>query len=159
MLAGIPEGVAGTRATLKIMARLVKQFKKDPTINLVALEIVRNVQGYDKYGEIRALQHYVRDKIQYRDDVEGVETIRTPLVTLQYAAGDCDDKATLLCALLATIGFSTQFIAVGFDGQEFSHVMAAARLGTRCIPCETILPNVEPGWFPHNANPVLPWNI
>jgi transglutaminase-like putative cysteine protease len=159
MLSGLPDGVAGTRATLKIMARLVKQFKKDPTINLLALELTRGLPSYDSMAEICALQRFVRDRIRYVMDVDGVETLRTPLVTLNMEAGDCDDKATLLCSLLSTIGYPCQFIAVGFDGENFSHVMAAAKLGTRVVPCETILPNVSPGWFPDGANPILPWNI
>jgi transglutaminase-like putative cysteine protease len=159
MLQGLPDGVAGTRATLKAMARLVKTFKKDPTINLLALEITRGLPSYDSMGEIKRLQNFVRDRIRYVMDVDGVETLRTPLVTLEYEAGDCDDKSVLLCTLLATIGYACQFIAVGFDGESFSHVMAAAKLGTRCIPCETIVPNVGPGWFPNGANPILPWNI
>ncbi len=159
MLSGIPDGVAGTRATLKAMARLVKQFKKDPTINLLALELTRGLRSYDSMGEITRLQHFVRDSIRYVMDVDGVETLRTPLVTLEYEAGDCDDKATLLCSLLATIGYSVQFLAVGFDNDCFSHVMAAAKLGTRCIPCETIVPGVNPGWFPNGVTNVLPWNI
>jgi transglutaminase-like putative cysteine protease len=159
MLSGIPDGVAGTRATLKAMTRLVKQFKKDPSINLLALELTRGLPSYDTLGEVHRLQNFVRDRIRYVMDVDGVETLRTPLVTLEYEAGDCDDKATLLCSLLATIGHPCQFIAMGFDGQGFSHVMAAVRLGTRVIPCETILPGVGPGWFPPGADPVLPWNI
>jgi transglutaminase-like putative cysteine protease len=159
MLSGLPDGVAGTRATLKAMARLVKQYKTNPGINLLALEITRGLASYDGVGEVRALQQFVRDQIRYVNDVEGVETLRTPVVTLEYQGGDCDDKSVLLCTLAATIGYSTQFIAVGFDGQNFSHVLAAVKLGTRCIPCETILPGVDIGWFPPKANPVMPWNV
>lgn len=159
MLQGLPDGVAGTRATLKAMARLVKQYKTHPGINLLALEITRGLASYDHLGEIRALQRFVRDEIRYVKDVEGVETLRTPPVTVQYAAGDCDDKSVLLCTLAATIGYPTQFLAVGFDGVNYEHVLGAVKLGTRCIPCETILAGVDIGWFPPQANPVLPWNV
>ena len=159
MLSGLPDGVAGTRATLKRMASLVKQYKADPGINLLALDITRGLASYDHIGEIRSIQRFVRDAIRYVMDVEGVETLRTPPVTIEYEAGDCDDKAVLLCTLAATIGYQTQFIAVGFDGENFSHVLGAVKLGTRCIPCETIVPGVEAGWFPPRSNPVLPWNI
>lgn len=159
VLAGIPDGVAGTRATLKAMARFVKTYKKDPSINLLALRLTQGLASYDKAGEVGRLQAFVRDQIRYVEDVEGVETVRTPPVTLEYQAGDCDDKATLLCTLLATIGYSCQFIAIGFDGENFSHVLSAVRLGNRFIPLETIVPGVGPGWFPNGANPILPWNI
>jgi transglutaminase-like putative cysteine protease len=159
VLSGIPDGVAGTRATLKAMARLVKQFKKDPSINLLALDLTRGLRSYDSAAEVQALQRFVRDDIRYVMDVDGVETLRTPLVTLEYEAGDCDDKATLLCTLLATIGYACQFIAVGFEPGEFSHVLAAVRLGTRSVPCETILPNAPVGWYPAGVQNELVWNI
>jgi transglutaminase-like putative cysteine protease len=159
MLQGLPDGVAGTRATLKAMARYVKEYKKNPTINLLALDLTRGLPSYDYLGEVTRLQNFVRDEIRYVQDVDGVETLRTPLVTLDYQAGDCDDKATLLCSLLATIGHACQFIAIGFEDNVFSHVMAAARLGTRCIPCETIVAGVGPGWFPNGVRATLPWNI
>lgn len=159
MLQGLPGGVAGTRATLKQMARLVKEFKKDPSINLLALDITRGLRSYDHVGEIRALQRFVRDSIRYVMDVDGVETLRTPAVTLEYEAGDCDDKSVLLCTLAATIGYPVLFIAVGFNGMDYSHVMAGVKLGTRCIPCETIMPGKDIGWFPDGADPVLPWHI
>jgi hypothetical protein len=159
MLHGLPDGVAGTRATLKAMARLVKQYKKDPGINLLALELTRGLPSYDHVGEIRALQRFVRDSIRYVMDVDGVETLRTPPVTLEYEAGDCDDKSVLLCTLAATIGYPVLFIAVGFDGVNYSHVLAAVKLGTRCIPCETIMPQADIGWFPPAADPVLQWHI
>ncbi len=152
-LSGIPDGVAGTRATLRVMSRLVKQFKVDPGINLYTLDLLRNmnVRQYDEAGEIRALQNFVRDAIAYRKDILDVETVRDPTVTLEYAAGDCDDKAVLLCTLAATVGYETEFIAIGFDGEYFSHVMGAVRLGTRWLPCETIVPGVGPGWFPQGV--------
>jgi hypothetical protein len=159
MLAGLPDGVAGTRATLKMMARLVRQYKKDPGINLTALEITRGIESYDTAAEVTALQHFVRDRIKYRMDVEGVETLRTPPVTLQMEAGDCDDKATLLCTLLATIGYSCAFFAVGFNGVDFSHVLAGVRLGSGYVPLETIVPGAEPGWFPPGADPTLTYYI
>ncbi len=159
MLSGLPGGVAGTRATLKTMARLVKQYKVDPGINLLALQLTKGLRSYDHVGEIRALQRFVRDSIRYVMDVEGVETLRTPPVTLEVQAGDCDDKSVLLCTLAATIGYPVLFIAVGFDGETFSHVMAAVKLGTRIIPCETIMPGYDIGWFPDEADPVMQWHI
>ena len=157
-LGSIPSGDAGVRATLKAMAGLVKQYKTDAGINTLALQITHGVASYDKAGEITALQHFVRDRITYRQDVEGVETLRTPVKTLQVAAGDCDDKSVLLDTLLATIGFKVMFFAIGLNGQPFSHVLAGVRVGTRTIPLETIVPGAEPGWMPP-ATSVFPWNV
>jgi transglutaminase-like putative cysteine protease len=41
---------------------------------------------------------------------------------LEIGAGDCDDKAILLAALLLSIGHTPQFIAVAFQLDNYSHV-------------------------------------
>ena len=71
--------------------------------------------------------------------------------TLKLGQGDCDDKATLLNALAASIGFSTRFCAIGVRGGDFSHVMAQMRLGSGWINAETIVPGIPLGWFPPDA--------
>lgn len=69
-LMGIPDGVAGVKATLKQMSKLVKAYKIDPRINLLALDITKGLRSYDQPGEIRRLQNWVRDKIRYVADIE-----------------------------------------------------------------------------------------
>lgn len=159
VLSGLPSGDAGVRATLRAMAGLVRQYKTDSGVHLLAREITRGLQSYDKSSEITALQHFVRDRIRYAMDVEGVETLQTPPYTLRIMAGDCDDKSILLATLLASMGYKTLFYAIGLNGEPYSHVLAGVRLGTRTIPLETIIPNAEPGWLPANASPILPWNV
>lgn len=158
-LSGLADGVAGVRETLRQMALLVRQYKTDSGIRQLAQQLTAGLQSYDTAGEITILQHFVRDQIRYVQDVEGVETLQTPIYTLQVASGDCDDKSILLNTLLAAIGFQTLFFAIGINGGPYSHVLAGVRLGTRTIPLETIVPGIEPGWMPPGAGPVLPWNI
>ncbi len=141
------------------MATLVKAYKTDSGIRSLAQQLTARLASYDNAGEVTALQHFVRDRVRYVGDVEGVETLQTPVYTLQAGSGDCDDKAVLLNTLLASIGFSTLFYAIGIAGAPFSHVLAGVKLGTRSIPLETIVPGAEPGWMPPDANPVMPWNI
>lgn len=165
-LYGIPEGNAGKRITAAHMARLVRTEKRDPAVRAVALALTRHLAPYDHVGEVGALHSYVRDEIRYVEDIEGVETVQGPAYTLEVGAGDCDDKATCLCALLACIGYRTCFFLVGFDGVNYEHVLSGVYLGTRCLPLETVIPagsagpgSAEIGWLPPDANPVLPWNI
>lgn len=159
LLSGLPEGVAGAKATLKAMADIAKRYKTDGGMRTLALSITRQLPEHDDRAEITALQHFVRDRIRYVRDVEGVETLQTPPYTLQMGAGDCDDKSILLATLLMAVGYKPQFLAVGINGGFFSHVLAAVRLGTRVIPLETIVPGAEPGWMPPNVTAVLPWNL
>ena len=158
-LSGLPSGDAGVRATLKQMAALVRQYKTDSGIRLLAQQITANLASHDTGGEVTAIQHFVRDRVRYVKDVRDVETLQTPVYTLQSGSGDCDDKATLVNTLLAAIGYPTLFFAVGIKGGPYQHVLGGVKMGTRTIPLETIVANVEPGWMPPNAYPVLPWNV
>lgn len=149
-LQSLPSGVEGVRATLNIMRRLTREFKKNIVIRELALSLVKNEKPKDWINEIRRLYEFVRDDIRYVRDIQGVETLATPLKTLEYAQGDCDDKAVLLAALLESIGHPTQFIALAFNQMGFSHVIVETRLGRQWIALETT-EDVDLGWKPPNS--------
>ncbi len=163
VLGAIPSDDAGVRATLAAMARLVKRYKTDAGIHELARRITANLPPQNTPGApslyVSALQAFVRDHIRYVQDVEDVETLQTPIYTLQIAAGDCDDKAVLLDTLLANIGYSVLFFAVGIHGQSYSHVLAGVKLGTRQVPLETIVPGMPAGVMPPGVTSVLPWSV
>jgi transglutaminase-like putative cysteine protease len=73
-------------------------------------------------GEARRLFEFVRDKIRYVKDIDGIETLHPAEWVLSIGAGDCDDKSILLSALLLSIGHTPRFVAVAFAPDEFSHV-------------------------------------
>lgn len=167
VLADLPEGVDGVRATLACMTKFARQYKKDVVVGTLARELVRNLPANDRRGEIIHLHGFVRDAIRYVRDPDGVEMVQSPKRTLQIGQGDCDDKATLLSALLGSIGFPTRFVAIGISDPRsialltrskflssipnlapYSHVLLEAKLGTRWIPLETIIPGVAAGWSP-----------
>jgi len=147
----VPGGTAGVRRTLELMCSLVNQYKTDLNVRNLAVSLVQHCTPKDRRCELETLQQFVRDQIRYVQDIDGVETLQTPVQTLKLAAGDCDDKATLLNALAASIGFATRFCAIGVRGGPFSHVMAQAALGKGWINCETIIPGAALGWFPPDA--------
>ena len=151
----VPGGLAGVQRTLRIMVDLVRVYKTDLNVREKALELTAHCAHKDVRGELAALQGFARDAVRYVRDVEGVETVQTPVQTLRLRAGDCDDKATLLNALAASIGFATRFCAIGVRGEDFSHVMAQARLGTGWINMETIVPEAALGWWPPDASAVM----
>lgn len=155
-LARIPSGREGIKLTLQAMSRLVRAFKKDPGIREVAAKLVRALPQYDRVGEVKALHAFVRDSIRYTNDISGVETLQTPKATLELGIGDCDDKSTLLAALLESIGRPTRFAAVGFtENGGHSHVLVEVRSGKRgWVPLETIK-QVEAGWGPANVKRVM----
>jgi len=147
-LGSLPPDAAGTNATLKLMAGLVRQYKRDPMIRDTAISLVAGLRPRDWSGEARALYEYVRDRIRYTRDVSGVETLQTPPVTMELEAGDCDDKSTLLSTLLESIGHPTRFVATGYqEPQAFSHVYIETLLGTKWMPLDASV--TQPfGWVP-----------
>lgn len=149
VLATIPEGDAGTRETLKIMREYARASIRNPAqvIRRKAIQLLGSLPPRQWMLEVRTLHAFVRDQIRYTKDPQGMELVQTPEATLENGVGDCDDKATLLASLLIAAGHPAQFVAVGFDGGNFSHVLVETQIGNRWVPLETIIPK-EPGWFP-----------
>ena len=135
----IPSGALGTRATLRHMSKLVRHYKKNMEIRSLALSLVAEVPGHKNWtAQIKAIHAFVRDSIQYVRDVRGVETLATPIKTLEYRQGDCDDQAVLLASLLETIGHPTRFVAMKQTTfGPFVHVFTETKIGNKWYPLET----------------------
>lgn len=135
----IPNGGMGTRATLRIMSKLVRHFKKDIQIRSLALSLVADLPGHKNWtAQIKALHSWVQRNIKYVRDVNGVETLATPLKTLEFRAGDCDDQAVLLASLLESIGHPTRFVAMKQSTfGPFVHVFTETKIGSKWYPLET----------------------
>jgi len=130
------------------MRDLANRYKSDTHVRGVALELVRGLAPRDWVGEVRRVFEYVRDNIRYVHDIAGVETLQTPPVTIDLEAGDCDDKSTLLAALLASIGYPTRFVAVGYrQPGSYQHVYVEALLNNRWIPLDSTVQRPF-GWSP-----------
>lgn len=157
-LQGIPEGKAGTVATLRMMRELARAAVRDPAqrIREKALQIIGTQPERAWLREITALHEFVRDRIRYVRDPVDLECVATPEKTLQYAQGDCDDKATLLAAMLESVGHPARFVAIGINGGPFSHVLVETKVKNTGVdmrdwlPLETILPKPA-GWYPPDA--------
>lgn len=153
-LSGLPSGREGTIQTLKQMREYARAAVRAPDqlVRGTALAIFRRkgVPPRKWLAEIRALHEWVRDCIRYVKDPVGIELVQTPEATLKVGQGDCDDKSTLLAALLLATGHPCRFVAVGMNGAPFSHVLVEAKAGEKWIPAETIIPRPL-GWFPENV--------
>lgn len=126
----VPDGEAGTDATIQIMADLAQKAAKDPAFVLGAQEIIRgaNLRPKDFKGELETLFNWVATHIRYTMDPRSLEWVQAPFYTMHVRrAGDCDDEATLLCALAGALGHGWGFRAYRADParrNEFSHVVA-----------------------------------
>lgn len=138
----IPDGIAGIRETLKIMQRFAVEGSRDRDVYLLAraLMVDAGVDPKDWAGEVRALHTFVRDDIRYTRDPADSEAVQTPAATLRIRTGDCDDKATLLAALLKSLKHPAKFVAVAFKPGELSHVYVETKIRDRWVPLETTEP-------------------
>lgn len=154
-LRGLPDGPAATAATLRYMRDFARAAVADPkqTIRELALDLVSNLPERDWFGQIHAVRNFVRSHIRYVRDPDDMETLQTPEKTLEYGQGDCDDQCILLAALLKSIGHPARFVALGFGGGPFSHVLTETKVNSTgndrvdWIAVETII-DKPPGWFP-----------
>lgn len=144
-LLGISDGAAGTKETLKIMRRLVRDGKKSVIVRNAALSLLHDVLQKDYLTEIKRAHNFVQNEIRYVRDINGVETLQTPEKTLEIKQGDCDDKSTLVAAMLESIGHPTRFVAAGHGGGEFEHVWVETKYGQQWIAVECTEP-VPLGW-------------
>lgn len=132
------------------MRDFVEQYKVAPLVRETALHLTRNLPQKDFAGEMRVLFNFVQNHIRYVKDIHDIETVQTPVKTLEYNAGDCDDKATLLAALLQSLGHETRFYAVGFSPGNIAHVLIECNINGQWIALETTEP-VALGWTPPNV--------
>jgi len=146
-LAAIPDGVAGTKATLALMVNLAQQSRYDFAVRNQALKLVQTLPSKNYMAEVEAIHKYVRDDIRYVKDIDGIETVASPRETMLSGQGDCDDKALLAAALLMGLGHQVRFVAVGDAPGDFSHVLIETMVGRRWWPVETTEP-VDVGWYP-----------
>lgn len=156
-LTAIPDGNAGTAETLNWMARFAKAGRVNPFVAQVAREVLIesgvNQKAWPEY--VRAIGGFVRDRILYVRDPVKVERVQTPEATLKLKTGDCDDKATLVAAMLESVGIPTRFVAIAkrpIGG--FSHVYVEAQIfARRGVPKWVAVETTEPwetGRFPTN---------
>ena len=87
------------------------------------------------------IARWVQTHITYVN--EGVETFQSPVRTLTYRFGDCDDFASLEGALLRSIGIDEELCALYWRGM-YRHIFDRARIpvpghGVRLLPLDATL--------------------
>lgn len=145
----IPSGKDGIIETMRQMRRIVREWKKSMIIRNLALQLVSDLPSKKWSAEINALFFFVQNNIRFVRDINGVETLQTPDVTLTLGQGDCDDQSILLAALLESIGHPARFVAVGFSPEFYEHVFVESKLGVGWIPLDPTEKHPA-GWYPPN---------
>jgi hypothetical protein len=129
-------GDAGVEQTINHMRALVDEALRDPQINRLARDIVRNVPAFDDVAEAHALYSWVRSNVRFTKDPVNKETLYPPAELLKIRAGDCDDISMLLGTLLMAVGYPARLMTVAASGDEFSHVYVEANINGEWIPLD-----------------------
>lgn len=136
-------GEAGTAQTIALMRKLVQAAVTDQNFVRFASELVRGVQSFDDIGEAQAVYSWVKRNIRYTKDPVTVEKLYPPQELLKIKAGDCDDIAMLLGALMIALGYPARLITISASADnpdEFSHVYL-----------ESEVPPGSGNWIPMDA--------
>ena len=88
------------RQTAKEMKALALEGQTSPIVRGFALETLRRVKPKDAISEIGALYYACCREIHYVGDPIFFEFLQHPEVTVNTAAGDCDDMSILLASTL-----------------------------------------------------------
>lgn len=161
--------VSSQRKALEELAKLIEKSTVDPLVRNAALAITHDVDSRDDEGEVRAVFEAVKNGtrqvqglakgLKYMSDPRWADFFTAPSRILKqcasgqgHCAGDCDDHAALLCALLGSLGFLVGLRAWGKQKGEFTHVYAVVAL-PKIAPMDlmgldTTVEESEPGWEP-----------
>jgi hypothetical protein len=132
------------------MAELVKEGARDFQVRQAAIDILieAGVRPRDYLAEIRALFEWVQRNVRYTRDPVRVEVLHSARRMLQLRAGDCDDMAILLGAMLQAVGHPVRIVLTGPDPLRpcfFSHVYLHAHHRGVWIPLDPTMPHPM-GW-------------
>ena len=152
----LPAHDRGTAATVRMMTEKATgaEGAQHPQVRDFALQATANCRDRDDWQQAQALYRAVKNKIRFRGEFG--ETVQTPVLTLKWQAGDCDDFTTLLCALCQSIGIPSRIQTVALHGRDFAHVFAVAGIRQRgqvvdWRALDATVPHTEAGWQPRNV--------
>jgi hypothetical protein len=134
----IPQGDAGTAATIAAMRTLIEEGKKDPAVRELAVRILHQarIKQFDFAGEARAIYNSVLRNMRFTRDIRGKETLHSARELIRLRMGDCDDYTILMCSLLESVGMATQIKTVANDErdpQTFTHVFPEVRINGQWV--------------------------
>lgn len=111
-----------------------------PRVRNLAEDIVCEINPNDQKSQMMAILHWTMKNLKYVTDENeasrlfgttgDLEMVKSPVAVLDSGRYDCDCIATLISALLMSLGIKVRFVVVGFDPVEvtgpegYEHVYA-----------------------------------
>jgi len=113
-------------AQIAWLRQMVDRYKGNQLIRHKAVDIVFRWAGCEpkqKLCHAIAIGRWVQKHIRYIN--EGVETFQSPVRTLTWRHGDCDDFTTLIASLLESIGIKSELVGLEWRGM-YRHIFPRA---------------------------------
>lgn len=137
---------------------LVDDAWRDAHTGQFAVGILRSagVQQYDEMSQARAIYNWALSNFYFVNDPVTKEALRpvSDMLLPQNRYGDCDDiNATLLPALLGSIGIETRLVTIAANPEDpnaFTHIYAEALIGGQWVPIDAARPGTSFGSAPPN---------
>lgn len=148
----VPKGTRGTLITARMIAKMIREGAKDFYVRQKAIQIFREAGAppKDRWAEVCALFHWVRNNIRYTRDIFRVELLHTPRRMLELRAGDCDDMTILLGAMLMSTGHPVRLALTGFrlnKPHRYTHIFPEVNVCGKWIALDATM-NRPVGWAP-----------
>ncbi len=144
----------GLRRKMEDLVRLAVVSRSDPSVIRAAREAVLSAPAKDREAEAAGIYRWVREHVRYTRDPLGVDTFHHARHTIAQGAGDCDDMAILVAAMLGAVGIASRFVVISTsrsqpDRWRHIYVEALVRPG-QWWPLDATEP-YGPGWAPPSA--------
>ncbi len=122
---------------------MVKKYTGHPLLMEWAADFFRdyNVPARDDAALARAIQLFSQQHIDFRR--ERPERFVSPMRTIQWGFGDCDDKTILIATILRSFRVPVRLVFIRFlkpDGRPIAHVYPEAKLDGRWVALESVHP-------------------
>jgi transglutaminase-like putative cysteine protease len=149
----LSDGAEGAFESLEWMARAVRgemppdySGYQDEFNRRAAKKIVGSVSGWDQRSVIAALFDFVAHRIKYQPHPFNQQTVQDAKRTIQIGEGDCVSKSVLLATLLASLGYSSRFVAQSENCLDYSHVYVEVWLDGDWLGLDPVAADEPMGW-------------
>ena len=94
-------------------------------------ELVEEIRECDYQTQCEAVFGYLIDNVQYKEDPNGVQLVKTPARLISDGIGDCKSMSIFIGSCLHCLGIPFIFRFVGFGNEKiYNHVYVVANPGT-----------------------------
>lgn len=148
----IPDGTAGTYATVREIVKLIRAGTLNERVRLAAIEAIRRCPWKNKLCEVGAIFDWLRANIRFTYDPEGAELLQDVDAILLHRSADCDDFVILGGAMLRSVGIPVRLVIIASDPSApdlFSHIYLQAEVAPgRWIGFDPSVIDSRVGWEP-----------